>query len=843
MPAPFDPEARFGWSTAIDYGNTAVVGAPMRDRDGYFECGEVHVFHREGMNSWVEDTVLTAGDKSSRDQFGYSVAISPGYEWDFIVVGANTDTIDPYPDAGSVHVYERDPLIPNKYVFKNQLTAPDMGEYDHFGESVAIDGSYIVIGAPGCDIAGENSGAVYIFHESGNWQFLQKLIAPVQYQCSQALFGYSVAIDLPYVVIGARYDVDITGDRYGAAYVYELKDGTFHVAAKMTASNGENHDFFGHSVAIDETFFLVGAPENQENGLYAGMAYVYETGELPEIGEWTNAGKGLNDAVYALCQFDGYLIAGGMFTKAGDLNCNHIARWDGEEWDSLGSGTSGTVFDLEVADNGNSLIVAGSFFYAGGENCRMIAKWDGASWYPIGTGMNAMVTDIHVVPTDTIIAGGWFTEAGGHAECGYLAFFDLNSSSDWAPWGSGPDPGVSNFVYAVTSYDSKWIAGGQFRYAGGVLGYLYIAEWDPVTSTWSMLGGGMNESVSVLDVYPEYPEGDLIAGGSFTTADGSSAPYIARWDGAAWHDMGGGMDGDPYPYVYALEVFPPTSFGDLVAGGHFHTAGGVSVNNIACWDGSLWSSLGLDLGPVYALTTYKGHMYAAGEFIIGGGGFSAMAGEDSLYNIALWRRAYDPTVVELAAFEARGYDKYILLEWTTGSELNNAGYNIYRGTGGSGPRTRINSELIVSLDSYVGGGSYSFRDNDVMDDVVYCYWLEDVDDGGVCTAHGPVTASLGSGGEGGVPEAFRLFQNNPNPFNPVTTIRYDLPVGCTVSLGVYNTLGQRITKLVDGFQVSGSKVVTWDGTNTMGRRVSSGIYFYRLEAGGFIEIKKMVLLR
>ena len=94
------------------------------------------------------------------------------------------------------------------------------------------------------------------------------------------------------------------------------------------------------------------------------------------------------------------------------------------------------------------------------------------------------------------------------------------------------------------------------------------------------------------------------------------------------------------------------------------------------------------------------------------------------------------------------------------------------------------------------------------------------------------------------PEAFSLTDNFPNPFNPTTTIKYALPQAADVELTVYNVVGQPVRTLVAEYQRAGRYAVEWDATNDSGHSLSSGMYFYRLEAGGeFREIKKMLLLK
>ncbi|NOX36420.1 MAG: T9SS type A sorting domain-containing protein [Calditrichaeota bacterium] len=95
----------------------------------------------------------------------------------------------------------------------------------------------------------------------------------------------------------------------------------------------------------------------------------------------------------------------------------------------------------------------------------------------------------------------------------------------------------------------------------------------------------------------------------------------------------------------------------------------------------------------------------------------------------------------------------------------------------------------------------------------------------------------------GAPDAFNLLPNYPNPFNPGTTIRYHLPRASRVKLQVYNPLGQVVRTLVEGQQPAGRYTVQWDGRDASGRQLPAGVYFYRLKAGQFEQVRKMVLVR
>ena len=95
----------------------------------------------------------------------------------------------------------------------------------------------------------------------------------------------------------------------------------------------------------------------------------------------------------------------------------------------------------------------------------------------------------------------------------------------------------------------------------------------------------------------------------------------------------------------------------------------------------------------------------------------------------------------------------------------------------------------------------------------------------------------------GLPGTFELKQNYPNPFNPSTTIEYCLAERCHVSISVYNVLGERVTTLVDKAVSAGRYTAMWDGRDSRGRLVSSGLYFCRLRAADLTETRKMLLLR
>lgn len=95
----------------------------------------------------------------------------------------------------------------------------------------------------------------------------------------------------------------------------------------------------------------------------------------------------------------------------------------------------------------------------------------------------------------------------------------------------------------------------------------------------------------------------------------------------------------------------------------------------------------------------------------------------------------------------------------------------------------------------------------------------------------------------GLPTEYKLNQNYPNPFNPSTTVKYELPKDSKVSLVIYNLKGQKVTTLANDFQTAGYHQTIWNGTNEMGQKVSSGVYFLRMQTENFVKTMTMTFTK
>lgn len=262
----------FGSAVALS-GTRIAVGAPRDDSPLKSNAGSVSVFDRQGDGSWLPSAKLVPADPGTNHQMGFSVAL----EGDTLFAGAHQDSTFAGFFAGSVYRYERQG--DGTWLLQEKLVASDAAALALFGNSIALSGNTLLVGAPGTVVSGQaNVGAAYVFERqaSGAWHEVAKLTASDG--AGQDNFGFSVALSSGRAVVGAYGDDHAAGVDAGSAYVFERQgSGAWLQVAKLTASGSAAGDWFGRAVAIDGDLVIVGAPfDDTGAGSNAGSATVFE---------------------------------------------------------------------------------------------------------------------------------------------------------------------------------------------------------------------------------------------------------------------------------------------------------------------------------------------------------------------------------------------------------------------------------------------------------------------------------------------------------------------------------------------------------------------------------------
>ena len=269
-------EDRFGAAVAVSgQGNAVAVGASLGDAGAVADTGAVYVYERNAAGV-ITETKLTASDAAAIDNFGTALAISDGT----LVVGAFGND-DAGIVSGSAYLFRRNAA---GVFVERKLTASDAALGDFFGESVAIDGATVVVGADMDDAVGLDEGSVYVYQPDGAGGFVETKVTASDAAAGDK-FGGSVAFDNGVLVVGAVGKAD-GGTLSGAVYIYRNVAGVI-VETKVTAGDAAMFDQFGHSVAISGTMIVVGAPFKDDGGTSSGAAYVYEPDGAGNLTEQT----------------------------------------------------------------------------------------------------------------------------------------------------------------------------------------------------------------------------------------------------------------------------------------------------------------------------------------------------------------------------------------------------------------------------------------------------------------------------------------------------------------------------------------------------------------------------
>lgn len=230
----------FGRSTSIS-GNYVVIGSA----NGV--GGSAYIYLRNG-SLWTQQAKIKANDEAANDNFGTSVSINGNY----IVVGAPGDDIEGNVNQGSAYIYLWNSV---SWTQQEKIMANNGNAEDIFGASVAIQGNNTIIGATGKDT---NTGAAYIYVRTGSTWMQQASIIANDGE-TQDEFGNSIAIDGDFAIVGASGHDSSTG----ASYIYHRTGNNWTQQTKIKASDNDQTDLFGISVSISEEYTIIGASSNK----------------------------------------------------------------------------------------------------------------------------------------------------------------------------------------------------------------------------------------------------------------------------------------------------------------------------------------------------------------------------------------------------------------------------------------------------------------------------------------------------------------------------------------------------------------------------------------------------
>ena len=485
------------------------------------------------------------------------------------------------------------------------------------------------------------------------------------------------------------------------------------------------------TIALSGTEVYVGGNFTDAGGV-SGANYIARWDVANNTWNQVGGMSAINNFVNAIAISGTNVYVGGNFTGAGGVTgADYIARWDGTTWSGLLSGTFGINSQVNtIALSGTDVYVGGRFTNAGGvPGANAIARWDGAQWHTVGganaiPGSSSAVYAIAITGTDVYV-GGFFTNAGGNNANDFLTRW---TGSSFVPPGSKTARPLNGTVYTVAVSGTDVYVGGRFTNAGNVPGANYIARWDG--AQWHAVGGAnaINGEVYTIAISGT----NVYVGGSFISAgDIPGSSFVARWDGMQWSGLLSGTVGLNRP-VYTIAI----SGTDVYVGGDFTadaTLGASGVNYIARWNGTSWSGLlsgtvGLN-GSVYTIAISGTDVYAGGRFANAGGvrGANYIARWNSANST--WNRLGAPNAINnsVTTIAISGTEVYVGGNFTGAGGVTGANYiarwnsanNTWNLVGAANAVNNTVQDIKVSgSDVYIGGNFTNAGGNSAADYLV-----------------------------------------------------------------------------------------------------------------------------
>jgi ligand-binding sensor domain-containing protein len=495
----------------------------------------------------------------------------------------------------------------------------------------------------------------------------------------------------------------------------------------------------------------------------------------------SNNGTNWNEVNSGLISTDVYTIAvSGSNLFAGTWrNGVYLSSDNGTLWNAVNNGLTNT--------NIRSLALSGVNLFVGTDGAGVfLSTNNGANWNEVNSGlMHTYVLSLATSGTN-IFAGTW---RGG-------VFLSTNNGSNWTPINEG----LANSPFDSTGYadincfiinDTNLFVG---TYGAGIfLSTNNGTSWTAVNSGLSMADWTPTHYVSI---------NCLASYGNNLFAGTEKGIFLSSNNGTNWNQVYAELQMSVNSFaIDGMNIFAGTPDDVLL-----------SMDN-----GVSWTNVGTGLPPRLFLRSKAKCLAVSGTNLLVG-----------TKGNGVWRRPLSELVpVELTSFTASANGKEITLNWTTATELNNQGFEVQR---------KFSSSEFVTVGSVKGKGTttspnhYSFVDK-LINGGKYFYRLKQVDFSGTFEYSNAIEVEVKT------LDKFTLEQNYPNPFNPTTKISWQSPVNSRQTLKVFDILGNEVATLVDEEMEAGYHSVDFSASE-----LPSGVYFYRLHVGNFIENKKMLLL-
>jgi hypothetical protein len=384
------------------------------------------------------------------------------------------------------------------------------------------------------------------------------------------------------------------------------------------------------------------------------------------------------------------------------------------------------------------------------------------------------------------------------------------------------DIGVSPIAAgAITGFSLTMDPSGTFSTSTLVTGKIYAADYTAPAPA------NLTAAVSAMEA--AYTEGygrtpvDATELGSGNISGMTIAPGVYKWAASLIINdsliLDGGADD-----VWIFQVGSTLTVGSYAV---VHLRGGAQPRNVF-WTVATQTSLG-------TYSQFKGTILDATAIVIMTG--ATLSGRALSQTAVTLDAAAMPLAIDLSEFACQSGSQGINLTWQTASEKNNYEWLIERS---SGPTEGYRNITTIKAEAgSPAGNQYSYTDTSVLPNSTYYYRLGDKDLSGQITWHGPVMAASG----GLILAKLQLMPCHPNPALGAISFSYVLPRSGQASLTIYDVCGQRVITLAQGQKQGGASSLTWKGNDSQGRKVSAGVYYYRLIYEGTSLTRQLVLLK